>query len=320
MVEEVIVPKRRPRKIIGEEGSRKQTLIVFLLLLVLGLVLYLPSRWKTPNFQVSLPEWSGGEVITIRKSIQKARSPRPRPNLEEFVAKQTGDYGIFIKSVNGSEEWKFGEDKIMTAASVIKLPVLIVYYQAVDSGKIDPEEEYVLQEADRWEYGTGSLQYQPAGTNYTYKEVVKLVANQSDNMGAEVLIKKLGGYAKAQQLVNKLGLTKTNLRENEMTTAEAGNLFLQLAQGKLLTPASREELFNNLTKTINEDRLPAGVPVDARVIHKFGSEAGVVNDCGLVESTNPYVICILTTNVNVGEAEPLLPQISAAAWNWLGDN
>ena len=96
MVEEVIVPKRRPRKIIGEEGSRKQTLIVFLLLLVLGLVMYLPSRWKTPNFQISLPEWNGGEVITIRRSVQKARSPRPRPNLEEFVAKQTGDYGIFI--------------------------------------------------------------------------------------------------------------------------------------------------------------------------------------------------------------------------------
>ena len=321
MVEEVIVPKRRPRKIIGEEGSRKQTLIVFLLLLIIGLLLYLPGRFPLPQLSINRPEWGGGEVITIRKSQPKADRPlAEKPKIEELIAGQTGDFGIFIKSVNDPEELKLGEDKIMTAASVIKLPVLIVYYQAVDSGKIDPEEEYVLQEADRWEYGTGSLQYQPAGTKYTYKEIAQLVANQSDNMGAEVLIKKLGGYAKAQQLVNKLGLTKTNLRENEMTTAEAGNLFLQLAQGKLLKPASREELFNNLTKTINEDRLPVGVPDAVRVVHKFGSEAGMVNDCGLVESKNPYVICILTTGVNSGEAEPLLPQISAAAWNWLGDN
>lgn len=320
MAQEVIPPKvRRPRKTIGEEGSRKQTLAVFLILLVLGLIFYLPGRLHSPQLSLNWPQLEGGEVITIRKGLQKQTSPRPRPNLEELVAKQTGDYGIFVKSVNGQEEWKLGEDKVMTAASVIKLPVLIVYYQQVDQGKIDPAEEYVLAEADRWQYGTGSMQYQPAGTKYTYKDIAKLVANQSDNMGAEVLIKKLGGYTKAQQLVAALGLVKTNLRANEITAGEAGGLFLQLAQGKLLSPASREELFNNLTKTVNEDRLPAGVPENVRVIHKFGSEVGVVNDCGLVESANPYVICVLTTNVNVGDAEPLLPQISQAVWTWLGE-
>lgn len=307
-------PKRHPRKTIGEEGSRKQTVFVFLLLLGLGLILYLPGRLTMkPKLSVNWQEWGSGEVITIRK-------PRvEKPNLTELIDAAVGDWGVFVKTVNGPEELKLGENIVMTAASVIKLPVLIVYYQAVDSGKIDPEEEYVLAEADRWEYGTGSMQYQSAGTTYTYRQVAQLVANQSDNMGAEVLIKKLGGYAKAQQLVNKLGLTKTNLKENEMTAAEAGGLFLQLAQGKLLTPASRKELFANLTKTVNEDRLPVGVPDGIRVVHKFGSEVGVVNDCGLVESTNPYVICILTTNVNVGEAEPLLPKISELVWQWLGE-
>ena len=307
------------RKSIGEEGSRKQTLVVFLLLLVLGLGLYLPSRWKTPDWRVKLPRWSGGEVITIRKSIQKARSPRPRPQIEDLIAEQTGDYGVFIKSVAGPEEWQSGKDKVMTAASVIKLPVLVIYYQLADQGKIGPGGEYVLQEADRWVYGTGSLQNQPAGTKYSYKEIANLVADQSDNMAAEVLIKKLGGYAKTQQLVNGLGLVKTNLKANEITAGEAGGLFLQLAQGKLLTPASRQELFNNLTQTVNEDRIPAGVPDNVRVVHKFGSEVGVVNDCGLVEAIIPYVICVLTTGVNVGEAEALLPQISESVWSWLGD-
>lgn len=319
MVGEVIVPKRRPRKTIGEEGSRKQTLVVFFLLLILGLVMYLPPRLKAPRWEISWPQLSGGEVITIRRAAKKPNLPKTRPDLEAMIAEEGGDWGIFIKRVEGQEELKLGENTVMTAASVIKLSVLVVYYQWVDQGKIDPDEEYVLTEADRWEYGTGSMQYQPAGTKYTYKEVARLVANQSDNMGAEVLIKKLGGYAKVQQLVNQLGLTKTNLKENEITAAEAGGLFLQLAQGKLLTPASREELFDNLTQTVNEDRLPAGTPNNVRVIHKFGSEAGVVNDCGIVEATNPYVICVLTTNVNAGEAESVLPQISEVVWSWLGD-
>lgn len=313
-------PKRQPRKIIGEEGSRKQTMLVFLLLLGLGLIMYLPGRLQAPRLAVNLPEWGSGEVITIRKSRQPSIPvSRVKPDLQGLIGEAAGDWGIFIKTVDGKEEIELNQDQILTAASVIKLPVLVVYYQQVDQGKINSEDEYILQEADRWEYGTGSMQYQAVGTKYTYKEISKLVANQSDNMGAEVLIKKLGGYARAQQLVKSLGLTKTNLKENETTAGEIGELFWQLAQGKLLTPASREKLFDNLTKTINEDRLPAGVPDNARVVHKFGSEAGVVNDCGIVESTDPYVICILTTNVNVGEAETLLPQISQAIWNWLGD-
>lgn len=307
------------RKSLGEAGSRKQTVVVFLLLLVLGLVMYLPSRWKAPDWRVKLPQWSGGDVITIRKSGWKATSPRPRPQIEALLTEQTGDYSILVKSLTGQEEIMINEHQVMTAASVIKLPVLVVYYQAVDSGQLDPGEIYTLAEADRWEYGTGSMQYQAAGTKYTYQEIAKLVANQSDNMGAEVLIKKLGGYTKVQQAIDKLGLTKTNLKANEITVADAGNLFLQLAQGKLLSQASREGLFNNLTKTINEDRLPAGVPENIRVIHKFGSEVGVVNDCGLVEASNPYIICVLTTEVNVGEAEAILPQISKLVWGWLGD-
>ena len=321
MVDEVIVPKRRPRKTIGEEGSRWQTLTVFLLLLAAGLMLYLPGRVKLTNQPINWPQWDkSDEVITIKKSQSRVtRPPAAKPNLETIIADKTGDFGVYARSVIGSEELKLGGNIVMTAASVIKLPVLVVYYQAVDQGRLDPEDEYILAEADRWKYGTGRMQYQPAGTKYTYRQVAQLVANQSDNMAAEVLIKKLGGYPAAQKEIDKLNLEATSLKDNEISVEDAGWLFFALAQGKLLTPASREELFNNLTGTVNENRIPAGVPDGVRVVHKFGSEAGVVNDCGIVTASNPYVICILTTNVNVGEVEPLLPQISAAVWEWLGD-
>jgi len=55
-----------------------------------------------------------------------------------------------------------------------------------------------------------------------------------------------------------------------------------------------------------------------RVVHKFGSEAGVVNDCGIVEAKNPYVICVMSTDINDGEAQELLPKISRVVWEWLG--
>ena len=102
----------------------------------------------------------------------------------------------------------------------------------------------------------------------------------------------------------------------KMTPEEAGKLWVELYQNKLISDGSKEKLFNSLTNTVSEDRIPAGVPEGVRVIHKFGSEAGVVNDCGIVEAKNPYVICMLSTDVNDGEAQELLVKISRVVWEW----
>ncbi len=304
------VRKRRPRKTIGEEGSRKQTLIGLMATIVLGLMFYLPPLIK---------QWwqgrKGNEVIRIERSreIKQDISElvgfkveiKQKTDAETVIAKmlegKSGQYGIYVIDLNSNKQIGINENLKFTAASVGKLPVLIAYYQAVDKGKIDPETVYVLEEKDRWVYGTGSMQNSPAGAKFSYQEVADLTANQSDNMGAQLLQKWL----------------KTTMPE-EMTLEEAGKLWVDLYRNKLVSNSSKEKLFNSLTDTVNEDRIPAGVPEGVKVIHKFGSEAGVVNDCGIVEAKNPYVICVLSTEVNDGEAQEILPQISRVVWEWLG--
>lgn len=321
--------KKRPRKTIGEEGSRKQTFIGLMVTILLGLMFYLPTEFKK-----WWREWNRPETIKIERPVGEQKDVSEAVGfkveikkktdvdmaIEKILANLSGNYGVYVKSLANDEELKINEDKIMTAASVIKLPVLTVYYQAVDGGKLDPEEIYALAEKDRWKYGTGSMQNQAAGTKYTYKQVAYLVANQSDNMGAEVLIKKLGGYTAVQKAVEKLGLNQTDLNKNETTAAEAGKLLEVIAKKKLLTNESRAELFKNLTNTVLEDRIPAGVPSGIEVVHKFGSENGVVNDCGIVRALKPYVICLMSTGINAGEAEVVWPKISRLIWEWLGDN
>ena len=36
----------------------------------------------------------------------------------------------------------------------------------------------------------------------------------------------------------------------------------------------------------------------------------------MVEVKNPYVICLLSTGINDGEAEELLANISRVVWEW----
>ena len=56
--------RRRARKTIGEEGSRKQTAIGLLVTLALGLVFYLPTELKSWWQRFNNPE-----VITIERPI-----------------------------------------------------------------------------------------------------------------------------------------------------------------------------------------------------------------------------------------------------------
>lgn len=304
--------KRRSRKTIGEEGSRKQTALGLMLTIVLGLAFYLPVEIKK-----WWQDFNRMETITIEKPVGDSEDVSKvigfevvikekqdvKDAIEELLKDLPGSYGVWVSSLSSNEGFVIRGNELFETASINKLPMLVKYYQEVDSGKIDPEEIYLLQEKDRWEYGTGSMQNQPAGTKYSYQEIAELTANISDNMGAQFLSR----------------LVKTKLID-EMILSEAGEIFVKLFRGELMSQESTEKLLASLTDTVNEDRITAGVPSGVRVAHKFGSEVGVVNDCGVVFAKEPYVICVMTKGINEGQAQEVLPKISRVVWEWLGAN
>jgi len=324
--EGVVKRKKRSRKTIGEEGSRKQTAIGLLVTVILGLGFYLPTEvkqwWK---------EFNTSEKITIKKPVGDAKnvsdilgfkvSIKEKGDAEEVIGKMldalSGNYGVWVEKLEEEGQFGINEGMIFSAASVVKLPILVAYYQAIDKGQLDSEEVYVLRERDRFEYGTGSMQNQLEGKEYSYREVARLVANESDNMAAQVMTGWLGGQSKIDKAVRSWGLEETSVKENEVTPKEMGMLLKLLYEGELISEESREELFDNLVNTVNEDRITAGVPSGVKVMHKFGSEEGIINDCGIVYGDDPYVICLLSTEVNDGQGQEVLPKISRVVWEWI---
>ena len=307
--------RKRKRKTIGEEGSRKQTAVGLLVTILLSLAFFLPkefkswwSKWNEPETITILKpvgdESDVSEVIGFKVTIKEKEDVEE--TVEELLKNLSGDYGVWVENLVTGEGFSVNGRKSFGAASVSKMPLLVEYYKQVDAGEIDSEKVYVLKETDRWEYGTGRMQNQPAGTEYTYQEIADLVANQSDNMGAQLLSK----------WVNKK-------MPEKMTVEEAGEIFQRVYKEDLLSEQSRELLFNSLTNTVNEDRITAGVPSGVRVVHKFGSEEGIVNDCGIVYSSKDeagadYVICLMSSQVNDGQAQVVLPKISRVVWEWMG--
>jgi len=281
-----------------------------LVTLVLGLMFYLPKefkglweKWNEPETITILKpvgdEPDVSEVIGFKVTIKEKEDVEK--TVEELLKDLSGDYGVWVENLETEEGFSINKQKSFGAASISKMPLLVEYYQQVDLGEIDPGTEYVLTEKDRWEYGTGSMQNQPVGTEYTYQEVVELVGNLSDNMGAHLLSKWVDKEM-----------------PEEMTVEAVGEFFIDVYKNNLLSEQSRKLLFDSLTNTANEDRIAAGVPSGVKVVHKFGSEEGIVNDCGIVYADNPYVICLMSTKVNDGQAQEVLPKISRVVWEWMG--
>lgn len=250
-------------------------------------------------------------------------TPTPTPNkkmteatvkISELTRNLQGTYGVYVYNLTTKDSYGTHQDEVFTAASLIKLPLLLTLYKEVEAGSINLTTKYVLKQADK-AGGAGSMQYAPVGTTYTYKKMAELMGNQSDNTAFNVM-RRILGDAKIQSVIDGLGMTKTVLATNDTSPADMGLFFRKLYGGSILTREHRDELLSLITNTAFEDRIPAGVPQGVRVAHKIGNEIGVFSDAGIVFAERPFVLAILSKNALEREAKTALPAITKLIWGF----
>lgn len=306
------LPLKMPRK--KEEvkipGGRKWILAFFLGTIILSLGFWVwgnkPQIWQKPFSPA---------VITFRPT------PTPQPQTSEIeneiiqlTKSLKGSYGVYVYNLTGKWEYGVNQNETFPAASLIKLPVFLSLYQEVEAGRIDLETKYTLKNSDK-QKGAGNMQYKPAGTVFTYRQMAELMGKQSDNT-AFYVFQRILSDAKIQATIDNLGMTKTSLKENETSPADIGLFFRKLYAGSIVSREHREEILDYLTETFEETRIPAGVPEGTRVAHKIGTEIGSISDAGIVFSQKPFILVIISKNVLEKEAQEILPKITKAVWEF----
>ena len=163
--------------------------------------------------------------------------------------------------------------------------------------------------------GSGSLASKPAGTVLTFRDLARLMGKQSDNTAFGIVRKKLGEEL-IQKTIEEIGMTKTDLGENTTSPSDTGLLLTKLYRGELVSTKHKNEIFGYLTDTVYEQWLAAGVPKEIKVAHKYGREIHVVNDGGVVLTTKPYVVVIMTKGVVEREADEIFPTLSKIIYDF----
>jgi beta-lactamase class A len=259
------------------------------------------------------------EIVSLKNAVQNlvATNPSLTPGIL-LVDLDTGNY----VDVNASNSFP--------AASTIKVPILLAFFQDVDAGKIRLDETLTMQQG-MIAGGSGNLQYKPAGTQYNALEVVTKMITISDNTATNMLIARLGGIQALNQRFRTWGLTTTTIRNqlpdlegtNTTSPKELGNLMAIVSQGNLVSMPSRDLMLDILRRTQRDSLLPSGLGTGARAFHKTGDIGTMLADTGLivVPTGKRYIATVMVQRPqNDPRAEKLISSVSRAAYEEFSQN
>jgi beta-lactamase class A len=215
---------------------------------------------------------------------------------------------LWLSQADGRELLAIDADRPVPGASVNKVLILVeAHAQAID-GRFTWTDSHTLLSTDLVG-GTGSFQHEPVGSSWTYLQFVRRMISESDNVAANILLRRLGMRAVNERAM-KLGLTVTRMErefmdfdaqrqglENWTTAREMGSLFRSIFRREILTPEACDSMIALLEHT-SRGRIAAGVPKFVAVGHKSGTLPGCRHDVGWVRvAGHPYVLSILLENV-----------------------
>lgn len=231
------------------------------------------------------------EAITLKQSLQGLASQQPQLNP-----------GAFVVDLDSGEYVSIQGEKTFSAASMIKVPILIAFFQAWDEGKLQLDERLTMTEEVKAS-GSGNMQYEAVGKEYLALETAAKMIIISDNTATNMLIKRLGGKDALNELFAQWGLQNTRLRNplpdlegtNTTTPKELVELLGKLDQGKLVSARSRDQIFRIMGETRTRTLLPQGLGEGANIAHKTGDIGSLVGDVGIIDrpSGKRYLAAIL---------------------------
>ncbi|MGB3561136.1 MAG: serine hydrolase [Geitlerinemataceae cyanobacterium] len=271
----------------------------------------LADRREASARSVELP--MNHELTALKAEVQKVASQNPGLNPGVlFVELDTGNY------------LNINETSTFSAASTIKIPVLVAFFQAIDEGSIRLDEEFTLQ-SSQIVPEAGFMQYDPPGTRYTALEVATAAIVSSDNTATNMLIDRLGGTETLNQKFRSWGLTQTLLNNplpdlggtNTTSPRDLAKLISSIDRGNLISLPSRDRLLAIMKATENDSLLPQGLGEGATIAHKTGTINSILADAGLIDLPNGkrYIGVVMVERTDGDDrAGDMIRQISSTTY------
>ena len=234
-------------------------------------------------------------------------------------------------SINGNDKYPM--------QSVFKFPIGVALLDCVSRGEFSLSDSVTLTKADLLpDLWSPIRERWPEGVRLPLVSVMTYMVALSDNSATDFLIHKIGGVARIQDIINRLGAKKINIRNTEAeiqgswsvqfdnwTTPNAMVDFLRLMNdGKLLDKANTAVLWEIMASASSGsvNRLVSKTVTFARKTGYSGvNSQGIIaaqNDVGIIEFEDgrrvAYAIFLTDSTLGTDAGYDILAQIGKAIW------
>ncbi len=159
-----------------------------------------------------------------RRSQIAAALSQPLPLAEELVHLETDlvelgaltpglAQSVFLYDLDTGNYVDLDGAKALSAASTIKMPILVAFLEAVDAGTLRLDQAVMLRE-ELVGGGSGDMQTHEPGSRYTALEVATEMIVNSDNTATNMVIDLLDERELINQRLREWGLETTVLRKS----------------------------------------------------------------------------------------------------------
>ncbi|MFM7887079.1 MAG: serine hydrolase, partial [Pseudanabaena sp.] len=285
------------------------------------------NRAKAVVPEVSAKEEANKSTQEIVPLNLKTEATPLVSKIKELAAKEKDlSMQMMVVDLDSGAYVQVGANQTIAAASTIKTPILVAFFQDVDAGKIKLDEPLEMT-SDVKVGEAGDFQLLPTGTKISAITTATQMIVISDNTATNMIIKRLGGVAALNQRFKSWGLNNIVINNqlpdlegtNTISTQDMVTLLAMIDKGKLIEPRSRDRFMDIMRRPVTNTLLPKGLDEDARIVHKTGDIRSAVGDAGIVDMPNGkrYAIAVMVKRPdNDQRANELIRQISRATYDY----
>ena len=239
---------------------------------------------------------------------------------------------VFYRDLNSRRWFGINENISIHPASLIKLPVAIMYYKIADFDPSILNQKLTIPTED----ANDNQSYMPPadpltpGQSYSVQDMITHMIIYSDNTPFTPLMNASEVFH--DKILSDLGIyqpaTGNQPEVWTVTTKSYANIFRSLYNTSYLNITYSNAMLELLSRSTYTKGLAAGVPDGVTVSHKFGEGEGitedgtvktkVLNDCGIIYKQDaPYILCIMTEGKEFSDLETTIKRITKASYETL---
>lgn len=252
----------------------------------------------------------GKNYVTTNKEKPKmspiyttTKMPVLEANLKKLMLQYpTIQPSIFAWDYESGKYVDINGDKVYSAASIIKVPVLIQLFKSIEANQLTVYDEMDLTPYYKAD-GSGTIKNTMSGTRYTIDQLAKVMIQKSDNSATNMLMSRIGGMPDVNEGIREWGLKHTYINNwlpdlagtNHTTAKDMATMLYNLDNPGFLNINSREYIIDYMSHVENNRLIQAGLNPKALFVHKTGDIGKMLGDAGIVFAPNgkKYIVVIL---------------------------